>query len=127
MTATAKARPTRQERDARIIADIMAQMDDADLAPWQMPWVKNLTKQVNGRSGQPYRGINALVTAARNFADHRWLTFRQAQAAGGNVRKGEKGTRIVFWKFQDDSDEKAGLPTRPGNRTRPNPPSGAGS
>ena len=102
-------------------------MDDADLAPWQMPWGNNLTNQVNGRSGQPYRGINALGTAARNFADHRWLTFRQAHAAGGNVRKGEKGTRIVFWKFQDDSDEKAGLPTRPGNQTRPNPPSGAGS
>lgn len=125
MPATAAARPTRQERDARIIADIMAQMDDANLTPWQMPWVKNLTRQTNGQSGQPYRGINALVTAARNYADHRWLTFRQAQAAGGSVRKGEKGTRIVFWKFRDDSDEKTAPPIR--TRPAPKPPNAAGS
>lgn len=124
MPATAAARATRQERDARIIADIMAQMADANLAPWQMPWVKNLTRQTNGQSGQPYRGINALITAARNYADHRWLTFRQAQAAGGSVRKGEKGTRIVFWKFHDDSDEKTALTMR--NGAKPEQPTSAG-
>ena len=33
-----------------------------------------------------------------NYQDTRWLTYRQAQALGGHVRKGEQSTRIVFWK-----------------------------
>jgi antirestriction protein ArdC len=57
---------------------------------------------VNAVTGREYRGVNIPIlwsAAARNaFPRHRWLTFRQAQDAGGNVRRGERGTPIVFAK-----------------------------
>lgn len=114
----AKPRLSKQERDARVVADLLDDMDKTDLPPWQMPWVKNMLRQRNAISGRQYRGINMFITARKgehdNYADHRWLTYKQAQAAGGHIRKGEHGVRIVFWKFpdrtQDDSETDATPP-----------------
>ena len=108
-SAVAKPRLSKQERDARVVADLLDDMDRTDLPPWQMPWVKNMLRQRNAISGRLYRGINMFLTARKgehaNYADHRWLTYRQAQAAGGRIRKGEHGVRIVFWKFPDRTEE----------------------
>lgn len=102
-------RLSRQERDARIVADLLADLDNGGLPPWRMPWSKNMFRQCNAVTKKPYQGINMLITThragQRNYGDHRWLTYRQAQAAGGHVRKGEHGTRVVFWKYpQRDQD-----------------------
>ena len=120
MPAKAEARPklTKQQRDARLVAELLADMDDGSLPPWRMPWAKNMFRQANAISKRPYRGINMFLTARKadvaNYADHRWLTFKQAQASGGHIRKGEKGCRIVFWKFpQDDSVPPCVAPTPP--------------
>ena len=37
---------------------------------------------------------------SQGYSDVRWMTYRQTQAAGAQVRKGEKGTAIQFWKWQ---------------------------
>ena len=51
-------------------------------------------------TGEAYRGVNVLLlwgsAAAQGFDQPRWMTFKQAQAAGGCVRKGEKGTKVVY-------------------------------
>ena len=51
-------------------------------------------------SGRRYSGINVLILWAAvvegGYSSQRWLTFRQAQAAGGHVRKGEKGTIVCY-------------------------------
>ena len=69
--------------------------------PWRVPW--RARGHRNARSGRPYRGINTLVLAMtaleRGWDDPRWLTYRQAEAAGGHVRRGEHGTRVVLWKW----------------------------
>ena len=44
------------------------------------------------------------------YNDHRWLTIKQANAAGGHDNKGERATKIVLWKSihkEDESDGKA--------------------
>ena len=108
-STAAKPRLSKQERDARVVADLLDDMDRTNLPPWQMPWVKNMLRQRNAISGRLYRGINMFITAREgehaNYADHRWLTYKQAQAAGGHVRKGEHGVRIVFWKFPDRTED----------------------
>lgn len=119
-------RLSRRERDARIVADLLADLDNSELPPWRMPWAKNMFRQCNAVTGKCYQGINMLITARqagnRNYGDHRWLTYRQAQAAGGHVRKGEHGTRVVFWKFpQRDQDQDSVPPCRK-NRTATAPP-----
>jgi antirestriction protein ArdC len=54
----------------------------------------------NAASGRRYSGINVLILWAAviegGFASQRWLTYRQAQQVGGNVRKGEKGTSVCY-------------------------------
>jgi antirestriction protein ArdC len=45
-----------------------------------------------------YRGVNVFLLAMSGYDSPFWLTYRQAQKLGGNVRKGEKGSPVVFWK-----------------------------
>ena len=86
-------------------------------APWQKPWKpgeESLPKNLS--SGKEYRGGNSMYLAvaqgAKGYSDNRWGTYKQIQAAGGQVRKGERGTRIL--SFQDHKQiavtDKAGKP-----------------
>ena len=68
--------------------------------PWKQPWLggdaglpRNLV------SGKAYRGINTLLLGSLGHATPDFLTFKQAQALGGSVKKGSHGFPIVFWKI----------------------------
>ena len=90
-----------EEITDRIIAAL-----ERGTVPWRTPW--RARGHRNARSQRPYRGVNTLVlqTAAleRGWSDPRWLTYRQARAAGGHVRRGEHGTRVVLWKWIEKAD-----------------------
>lgn len=66
---------------------------------------RNLLKAIKGED-KYYKGINAmqLAVAARvnGFKDSRWATFKQAEMAGGRVKKGAKGTHIEYWQYTQD-------------------------
>jgi antirestriction protein ArdC len=47
------------------------------------------------------------LLAIQGYGSQYWLTFNQAKQLGGNVRKGEHGTKIVFWKFDTFETETA--------------------
>ena len=63
----------------------------------------------NMKSGNPYRGVNVLslwISAAeRGYGSAAWLTYKQAEELGGQVRKGEKATPCVFFGTRDVPDE----------------------
>jgi antirestriction protein ArdC len=71
---------------------------------------------VNASTDNVYSGINVLLLwdalFARGYDRNRWLTFKQALALGGNVRKGEHGTSVVyadrFTPKKDDGADQAG-------------------
>jgi antirestriction protein ArdC len=70
-----------------------------------MPWQRGGTRPVlptNAVTGKPYRGVNILslwVTALdRGYDSGEWATYKQWGATGCQVRKGEKGSPIVFYK-----------------------------
>ncbi len=74
-------------------------------ASWVRPWEPGEQfMPYNPTTGNEYRGGNALwlmsQAESRGYDDARWLTYRQAQEQGAQVRKGEKGTPIQFWKWQ---------------------------
>jgi len=75
--------------------------------PWRQPWLTRGHR--NALSSRPYRGINLLVLAIsaiqRECRDARWLTFRQAASKGGHVRRGERGTPVVFWRWIERRDD----------------------
>jgi antirestriction protein ArdC len=76
---------------------------EAGVRPWMTPWnaehaAGRITRPLR-HNGQPYSGINALVlwmeADTRGYTAPIWMTFRQARALGGHVRKGEKGARVI--------------------------------
>lgn len=87
------------EVTARIIGEL-----EGGRLPWVQPWsaaacpVPGLPR--NALTGRCYSGVNVLIlwieVIARGHPSQGWLTFRQAQEAGGCVRKGERGTTIVY-------------------------------
>jgi len=74
----------------------------AGVIPWEKPWqTPHFTGGPfprNFRTGKPYRGINVFLLWSSPYNSPFWLTFKQAQELRGTVRKGEKGTQIVFYK-----------------------------
>jgi antirestriction protein ArdC len=70
--------------------------------PWEKPWKTPLYAggqfPRNFYTGKPYRGINVLLLWSSEYSSPFWLTFKQAQALNGTVRKGEHGTPIIFYK-----------------------------
>jgi antirestriction protein ArdC/phage/plasmid primase-like uncharacterized protein/predicted RNA methylase len=76
------------------------------LAPWQKGWKPGENSLPhNPVSGTRYRGGNLILLAAeaidRGYNDPRWLTYKQAEKIGAQVKRGEKGTRVEYWKFED--------------------------
>lgn len=87
---------------ARVVASIVAAIERGAPA-YEMPWHKKdgpLRRPANAASGAAYSGINIVSLWARakavGYASHLWATYRQWQGLGGQVRKGERGTPIVF-------------------------------
>src|SRR3546814_18959931 len=65
----------------------------------------------NGKTGDRYSGINILIlwdaVVANGFSTNSFLTFLQALALGGNVRKGERGSTVVYaHRFTPDSERR---------------------
>lgn len=79
---------------------IVAAIEAGGVAPWHKPWRSSGGESypVSLSTGKRYRGINVLLLMLENFDDPRWGTFKAIKDAGGHVRKGEKGTRIILWK-----------------------------
>lgn len=68
------------------------------VVPWRQPW-KRVDMPRNLASGQPYRGMNVFALLFQGFQSPYWCTFKQALELGGHVKKGAKGTPVVFWRW----------------------------
>ena len=71
-----------------------------------MPWHTSgrfAFSPINVTSKKPYRGINTVclwaAAQAKGYERGEWATYQQWQERGAQVRKGEKATTVVFWKF----------------------------
>jgi antirestriction protein ArdC len=97
-----------------IVSDRIIAALEKGVVPWRKQWDAAASDRlpINGHSRKPYRGINVLTLwceqAEKGYASHQWLTYKQAQEMGGNVRKGEKSTPVVFWKFGRKVDASTG-------------------
>ena len=86
----------------QIVTDrIIASLKEG-IIPWEKPWkgptFAGSSFPRNFLTGKPYRGVNVFLLWCTRFSSPFWLTFKQALELGGNVRKGEKGSQIVFYK-----------------------------
>lgn len=95
------------------ITDRIVEMLDAGTVPWRPHHNCKSARPGKNISGRNYRGVNAIMTWAvsieKGYASPYWLTFNQARELGGCVRKGEKGTPVVYYGHgvgKDDNGEK---------------------
>lgn len=84
-------------------------------APWQLPWKPGEpggNMPINPTTNKRYRGINAINLMCAGYEDKRWLTYKQASAIGAQVRRGQHGTLVQYWKFTEEQDrvDKEGKP-----------------
>ncbi|MEQ8750764.1 MAG: zincin-like metallopeptidase domain-containing protein [Amphiplicatus sp.] len=94
----------------KIVAEL-----EAGRVPWVQPWGTSAAKAPlglprNAATSRSYSGINVLIlwgaVIEHGFPGQGWLTFRQALSLGGNVRKGEHGTTVVYADRFTPEDEK---------------------
>jgi antirestriction protein ArdC len=97
-----RTKTNRQSLYAEVTSRVIAELEAGRL-PWVQPWDSaacGCTMPHNAGTGRRYSGINVLILWAAvikgQYSSQRWLTYRQAQAAGGNVRRGEHGTVVCY-------------------------------
>ncbi|WP_341857967.1 ArdC-like ssDNA-binding domain-containing protein [Sinorhizobium medicae] len=104
----------------RVTDQIVAELEKG-VCPWLKPWnaehaAGRITRPLRA-NGIAYRGINVLMLWAsaveKGFAAPLWLTYKQAQELGGQVRKGEKGSPVVYANTvtRSEKDESTGEET----------------
>lgn len=110
----------RNDLYSRITAAIIEELEKG-VRPWSRQWVSTTPRCRPRRfTGMHYRGINTLLlwlaSTRRGFESPFWMTYRQASEIGGQVRRGERGTAIVFFttvpvnKNEDAPEEEAKVP-----------------
>jgi hypothetical protein len=82
-----------------IVTESIIKQLESGVAPWRKPWRTELP--TNLVSKKEYRGINIFLLASQGYGSRYWVTYRQAQALGGTVKKGQHGSKVVFWKIDE--------------------------
>lgn len=114
--------PERKDIYATVTDSIIAMLE-AGVRPWSPQWSSEgcgVPAIPTRSNGEAYRGINTMLlwgaAEMKGYRAQTWMTFNQAKALGGCVRKGEKATAIVYWgRFDpkgddgDDGEEKGVL------------------
>lgn len=87
---------------------IVSQIEETGILPWKKPWKLlegGIVLPRNVVSNNAYRGINVFLLAFMGFESPYWLTYHQCSELGGQVKKGEKGVPIIYWKLSDKTVE----------------------
>jgi antirestriction protein ArdC len=81
-----------------IVTERILEKLEAGTVPWRKPWSAGGAPR-NLVSGKEYRGVNVWLLGSQDFSSPFWVTFKQAKQLGGSVRKGERGTPCILWKW----------------------------
>lgn len=95
-----------------IVTEKIIEMLEAGTAPWHKPWNAEMGMPRSLSTGKRYRGINIWLLGSSMYTSPWWGTYRQITERDSQVRRGERGTLVVFWKktkrrVTDDSGEES--------------------
>ena len=116
-----------QQRDVYTrVTDQIINAIEQGVGNWRMPWHTSgrfASSPINATNRKAYRGINTVclwaAAEAKGYDSGEWATYAQWQERGGQVRKGEKATTVVFWKFANGTAENQdGDDNQPGTGSR---------
>lgn len=106
MTTAQTPAPTSRRDVHQQVTDKIIQQLEAGTIPWQQPWkegeaVRSFTIPENFTTGKKYRGVNILLlwgsAEMQQFPTHEWASFKQWNEKKEAVRKGEKGSMVVYY------------------------------
>jgi antirestriction protein ArdC len=108
----------------RKVTDAIINAIEQGVGNWRMPWHTSgryAFSPLNVTSRKAYRGVNTVclwaAAQAKGYESGEWGTYKQFQERGAQVRKGEKSTTVVFWKFANATTEtEDGEETKTGSR-----------
>src|SRR6266853_6256291 len=113
MSSTENTANEKRDVYATVTAQIINAIEQG-VSNWRMPWHTSgryAFSPINVTSKKPYRGINTLclwaAAESKGYDSGEWGTYKQWQERGAQVRKGEKATLVVFWKFANASADDA--------------------
>src|ERR1043165_5779244 len=92
---------TQHELRREVASRIVEALQAGKLPPWRRGWQNDFTNTgspANAVSGKGYRGINTLLLGLTGYSSRWWATYAQVQSHGARVKKGERATRIVYWR-----------------------------
>ena len=87
-----------------IINNKIMELLESGTIPWRKTWNAATNSPKNLVSKKEYRGINIFMLACMPYNSAYWMTFNQVKSKNGHVRKGEKSTPVIFWKWFDKKD-----------------------
>src|SRR6266566_4568308 len=124
MSNTESTATNQRDVYARVTAQIINAIEQG-VGTWRMPWHTSgrfAFSPINVASKKPYRGINTVclwaAAQSKGYESGEWGTYQQWQERGAQVRKGEKATLVVFWKFANIAGESQSDSDTPANGSR---------
>ena len=99
----------------QIVTDRIIDLLEKGVVPWHKPWNGGRdAAPANLVSKKPYRGLNVWLLGSMGYSSPYWVSYKQATELGGQVRKGEKSTLVVYWTMFETIDkvskEKKNIP-----------------
>ena len=85
---------------AEVTSRIIDQLEQGCI-PWAKPWIAS-GNAISRATGKPYSLLNQMILGKPG----EYVTFKQCQQEGGKVKKDEKASMVVFWKFIEQEDEE---------------------
>jgi antirestriction protein ArdC len=83
---------------AQTITDSIIKQLESGVAPWVKPWNSNgIDAPFNPVAKRYYNGINFIQLSMMPASTHNWVTYKQAQSVGAQVRKGSKGVQVIYF------------------------------
>jgi antirestriction protein ArdC len=114
MSSTENTATEQRDVYTRVTAQIVTAIEQG-AGTWKMPWHTSgrfAFSPINVTSKKPYRGINTVclwaAAESKGYESGAWATYQQWQDRGAQVRKGERSTTVVFWKFANGETQEDG-------------------
>jgi len=94
---------------AQTITDSIIKQLESGVAPWVKPWNSNgIDAPFNPVAKRYYNGINFIQLSMMPGSTHNWVTYKQAQSVGAQVRKGSKGVQVIYFSPLEVTDKVTG-------------------
>jgi len=90
--------PSQSDIRESVTQRMVEALRSGQVPPWRQPWGGTAGPPVNALSRKGYRGVNVLLLQCQPYQSRYWATYRQWGDLKCQVRKGQHGTRIVFWR-----------------------------